>query len=165
LAKIALAMKDQFQRLLHLAKTTGDRLIITDPEGENAFVIMDIDQYEALIYADDICDDGEWDFDDLESADFHEDKSAKIQEEPTIWETMHTEGQGGKETWDLDGLSEEEMVDLEKQFQDFVTANGVKLEKKQEEIVDVIDENIETQSEVSIGEDLGEEQFYLEPIE
>ncbi len=40
---------EQLLRLIRLAKKTGDTLIVTDPEGDGAVAIMDIDRYEALL--------------------------------------------------------------------------------------------------------------------
>lgn len=42
-------MTPLFHRLLDLAKRTGDRLIITDQDGKNAFVVMDLVAYEKLL--------------------------------------------------------------------------------------------------------------------
>ena len=44
-------MNDSFKRLMALARRTGDRLIVTDPEGAEAFVLMGIDEYEGLLDA------------------------------------------------------------------------------------------------------------------
>ncbi|MBU1126252.1 MAG: hypothetical protein ABH826_01670 [Patescibacteria group bacterium] len=41
--------EEQLLRLIRLAKKTGDTLIITDPSGEGAVAVMDVDRYEALI--------------------------------------------------------------------------------------------------------------------
>lgn len=41
--------KDQFERLLRFARRTGDRLIVTDPAGEEPIVVMSLDQYESLV--------------------------------------------------------------------------------------------------------------------
>lgn len=41
--------KDQFERLLRFARRTGDRLIVTDPAGEEPIVVMSLEQYETLI--------------------------------------------------------------------------------------------------------------------
>ncbi|KKW30214.1 MAG: hypothetical protein UY72_C0018G0004 [Candidatus Uhrbacteria bacterium GW2011_GWD2_52_7] len=40
---------EQFSRLLRLASKTGDRLIVTDPNGRDAVVILPLDEYEALV--------------------------------------------------------------------------------------------------------------------
>jgi hypothetical protein len=47
-------MKEEtFKRLLSLIEKTGDRLVITDPAGENPYVLMGLDHYEKLVV-------GEW---------------------------------------------------------------------------------------------------------
>ncbi len=42
-------MNQAFRRILHLARRTGDRIIVTDPEGTDVFVVMGLDQYEAFL--------------------------------------------------------------------------------------------------------------------
>lgn len=42
-------MDTRFQRILSLVKRTGDRVVVTDPNGDDAFVVMGLDQYEDLI--------------------------------------------------------------------------------------------------------------------
>ncbi|HYE59636.1 MAG TPA: hypothetical protein VEA18_00425 [Candidatus Kapabacteria bacterium] len=42
-------MAQSLDRLIDLAKKTGDRLIIHDPSGERDIVLMDIDSYEHLV--------------------------------------------------------------------------------------------------------------------
>jgi hypothetical protein len=39
----------QLDRLLRFAQRTGDRLIITDSEGQQPVVILSLDEYEALL--------------------------------------------------------------------------------------------------------------------
>ena len=46
-------MEKQFKRILNLVKRTGDRLVVTDTEGASAFVVMDLDDYEAMLHAPD----------------------------------------------------------------------------------------------------------------
>ena len=41
-------MDYQFKRLLNLVRRTGDRLVVTDPNGEDAYVLMGLDAYEKL---------------------------------------------------------------------------------------------------------------------
>lgn len=49
-----LPMKEEtLKRLLSLIEKTGDRLVITDPAGEQPFVLMGLDHYEKLVV-------GEW---------------------------------------------------------------------------------------------------------
>ncbi len=40
---------DQFERIMRFAARTGDRLIVTDPAGNEPLVIMSLDEYEALV--------------------------------------------------------------------------------------------------------------------
>lgn len=42
-------MNDAFKRILALARRTGDRLIVTDPDGAEAFALLSLDQYEELL--------------------------------------------------------------------------------------------------------------------
>src|SRR5690349_10721463 len=47
-------MKEEtLKRLLSLIEKTGDRLVITDPAGDQPFVLMGLDHYEKLVV-------GEW---------------------------------------------------------------------------------------------------------
>lgn len=52
-------MNRQFKRILDLVRRTGDRIVVTDPDGEESYVVMGLDQYEALI-RDENEDDDEW---------------------------------------------------------------------------------------------------------
>jgi len=40
---------NNFKRILDLVRRTGDKLVVTDPDGEQAFVVMDLDEYEILL--------------------------------------------------------------------------------------------------------------------
>lgn len=40
---------DMLRRIVELAKKSGDRIIVTDPSGNDAFVLMNLDQYERLL--------------------------------------------------------------------------------------------------------------------
>ncbi len=42
-------MNDAFKRILALARRTGDRMIVTDPDGREAFALLSLDQYEELL--------------------------------------------------------------------------------------------------------------------
>jgi len=44
-------MNDQFKRIIELVRRTGDRLVVTDPEGREPVVVMDLDEYEAMLEA------------------------------------------------------------------------------------------------------------------
>lgn len=41
--------QETLQRILDLIGRTGDRVVITDPAGENPYVLMGLDQYESLM--------------------------------------------------------------------------------------------------------------------
>src|SRR3989338_5379463 len=41
-------MKDQLKRILNLVRKTGDTMIVTDPDGEDVYVVMGLDRYEDL---------------------------------------------------------------------------------------------------------------------
>ena len=78
-----------------------------------------------------------------------------------IWNTMKPAGESG-ETWDLSKMSEDEVVDLEKQYKKYAQETaGVPETISVPEIK--IKENTPKLAEKE--EDFGEEQFYLEPIE
>ncbi len=40
---------NNFKRILDLVRMTGDKLVVTDSEGEKACVVMDLDDYELLL--------------------------------------------------------------------------------------------------------------------
>ena len=42
-------MNDSLKKIIDLAKKTKDRVIVTDNEGSDPYVIMDFDQYQSLI--------------------------------------------------------------------------------------------------------------------
>jgi hypothetical protein len=145
-------MKDSFRRILDLVRRTGDRMVVTDPDGEDAFVVMDIDEYEALV--------------DLETQYFGhlggedgEDEPAKTQaprppKGPDIWDAMpQAQDAESAETWDFDKLSPKEKADFEAAFEEAASKDKKpETEPKQ-------------QQKPNDDDDLGEEQFYLEPIE
>lgn len=46
-------MKEELlKRLLNLVEKTGDRMVITDPEGERPFVLMGLHQYESIVFSE-----------------------------------------------------------------------------------------------------------------
>ena len=42
-------MKDQLKRILNLVRKTGDTMIVTDPNGDDVYVVMGLDQYENIL--------------------------------------------------------------------------------------------------------------------
>ena len=129
-------MNDKFRRILDLVRRTGDTMVVTDPNGDDVFVVMDIDQYEMLL--------------DVGFKD--EEPKETTEEQKDIWGAMKPAGEDG-ETWDLSQMDEGELKNLEEQYRQFASKKvSEAIEEKQEE----------KQQE---NEDDGEEQFYLEPIE
>ncbi len=139
-----MSMKDQFRRILDLVRKTGDTMVVTDPDGEESFVVMDIEQYEMLLNI------GEWPDGEQEGESAEIDQIGK--KDPDIWQTMKPAGAEG-ETWDLGRMDEKELADLEDQYRQFAQRNVKEAMKPIEE------------PKKPDSDDFGEEQFYLEPVE
>ena len=178
--------------------------MVTDQGGDNAYVVMDLDHYELLV---DAVEEGGFEPEVLEEEvqvqetddfpaqefdlDFGEEEEptdvplemtrmsdtvAKIRQEMDIWDTMKPADQEGQ-TWDMSQLSQEELSNLEQQYQQFAAKNVQEAISEtvshQEEPVQQVDLMPEVapeapQSEVEntpLDEEFGEEQFYLEPVE
>lgn len=168
-------MKDQLKRILNLVHKTGDTMIVTDPNGQDVYVVMGLDQYENLRgiespeqEADDTDPDGYrnakqdegnwiWGGVSVDESNDEEETEKKLD----IWGAMKPAGEEG-ETWDMTKMSEEEVVDLEDQYkkyaQEVLPTDPIQneIKEKTEEIVPKLAEN---------DDEFGEEQFYLEPIE
>lgn len=123
-------------------------MVVTDPDGEDVFVVMDVDRYERIL--GNVQSDTKIQPLTLRS----EQKSS----EPDIWETMKPAGEEG-ETWDLSKMQEEELAQLEDQYRQFAQN---RVESAIEEINKTESKNEEKPED---SEEFGEEQFYLEPIE
>ena len=152
-------MDHQFKRLLNLVRRTGDRLVVTDPNGEDTYVLMGLEAYEKLLDTDTLSpcaglkDDDFLDdyFDEDEDIEEFDDKPKwEIPDElplpesdKKIWDVMPSAGDK-VETWNPEKLSEEEKKIVEEKFEKPEFAPNS--DKKDEE-------------------EPGEEQFYLEPIE
>ncbi len=157
-------MKDQFRRILDLVRRTGDTMIVTDPDAQDVYVVMDIEQYEMLL---DVT--GEMEFEEtVPSFVGEQEEVSSLQEaDPVpenIWEAMKPANEEG-ETWDPGQMNEEELADLERQYQVFAERNvkaALEETQKQEESVSKPEKIAEKQAQ---DDELGEEQFYLEPVE
>jgi PHD/YefM family antitoxin component YafN of YafNO toxin-antitoxin module len=157
-------MENHLKRVLNLIKKTGDTMVVVDKEGEDSFVVMDLDQYEMLLdsqmeYEDNVGDAIE---DFRESEDPQDSQTPPNASDSNIWDVMQEAGEEG-ETWDIDQLSEEEYKDLEKQYELFAN-------KHVEEVIQETQNPIEKKEtqkneQVKKDDEYGEEQFYLEPIE
>ena len=149
---------NNLRRILDLAKRTGDRVIVTDPDGDEAFVLMGFDQYEAMLGAKPKTtvlpakkglDDGPRLRQDrarrpvAESTDF--DDSAP----PDLFDLMKPAGESG-DTWDLGKMSEGEREEVLRQFTAYQEAASPAAKSS---------------PKAAENDDLNEDQFYLEPIE
>ncbi|MCX6714528.1 MAG: hypothetical protein NTX72_01810 [Candidatus Uhrbacteria bacterium] len=169
-------MKDQLKRILNLVQKTGDTMIVTDPNGDDVYVVMGLDQYENLRNIDVFEPEQEIDelegyrqsfpqgpsaWGDMVESDELETVGDVIDKNPDIWSVMKPAGEEG-ETWDLAKLSENEAEDLEEKYKKYAQEPvasvfpEVPAEGKTEEITPKLAEN---------EDEFGEEQFYLEPIE
>ena len=104
------SMTDQFRHILDLARRTGDTMIVTDPDGGDVFVVMDLDKYESLL-------------------------GTEIKEKD-LWDVMKPANSDSK-TWDMDEMNEQELAELEKQYHEFANKN---VEKAIEENTPKIEE-------------------------
>lgn len=156
-------MKDQLKRIINLVRKTGDTMVVTDTNGEDVYVVMDLDNYELLINSLDNYEIEDFDGDDYEldsepvlEEDLTEEASGVVQSQPEaqnmpdIWDSMQSATDNGQ-TWDISKLNEKEMADLEEKFEEFASRN---VKEAIEETAKTTDENV-----------FDEEEFYLEPIE
>ena len=105
-------MENHLKRVLSLVRKTGDTMIVVDKDGQESFVVMDLDQYEMLLdaqFVDEDWDDGMVE-EDVEEAEAE--PTSKTAMGPDIWDVMPAAGEEG-ETWDIDQLDQEEFADLE----------------------------------------------------
>jgi len=168
-------MDKQLRRILELIRKTGDRMVVTDTNGDDVYVVMGLEQYESLVDSsfqddeDDLCEDWWNDQTGLDKPnvgsefsneipehelDQNASRSSEINPPSDIWDAMQTAGTTGA-TWDINKLSEVEKSDLERQFQEY---RKIKTEE-------LIENKEEKAQESKKDEDFGEEQFYLEPLE
>ncbi len=128
-------MKDQLKRILSLVRKTGDTMIVTDPEGKDAYAVMDLDQYELFLGFsgdEEEFEDGPlgMETDDLGEYQPIEDQLSPVEEPvdqmpeelPDVWGMMPPAGEEAQ-TWDLNQLSDQERAELEEQYQAFVAKN------------------------------------------
>ena len=45
-------MNNSLKKIIELAKKTGDKVIVTDSDGSNPYVVMNLDDYEKLLSED-----------------------------------------------------------------------------------------------------------------
>lgn len=157
-------MDQHFKRILNLVRRTGDRMVVTDPNGQDAYVVMGLDAYEALIEAQEFSADlvAEQEVQGHRATmpdapppeaedDVPPEESLQEQAERDlrVWEAMRPAGTEGK-TWDMTKLSEAEKREVEQAYKDLKTSRAKSVDEPP----------------VSTNEDEPqEEQFYLEPVE
>lgn len=162
-------MKDPFKRILDLVRKTGDTVIVTDPNGEDVYVVMGLDQYEAMVACEDHEDESwqeedeesEWQIpdefviDDPEGGLADEPVSTPPSSELNIWNTMQSANQTGP-TWDPAKMNEEQTADLKRHYREFAAQSSLSSPTASDQ----------TQVPPKTNEDpFSEEQFYLEPVE
>lgn len=151
-------MENHLKRVLRLVQKTGDTMVVVDKEGDEAFVVMDLERYEQLLDVDST------ETQSRSRSELHSQQDYLESEEkedipsrlPDIWDVMQGADDDG-ETWDIDQLSEAEFKDLEKQYEAFANRH----------VQEAIEETTQTHNteESSSEDEYGEEQFYLEPVE
>ena len=124
-------MQSQLNKALKLAKKTGDRLIVFEgPESENAFVVMNLEQYEDLLECTGCGDDCECDHD--HDHEYEDDASIDFDDESM-------EPANFDYASELRNLTEEELLDkinrdiaLWKESQKEVESQEISTEKLEE---------------------------------
>ncbi len=176
-------MDKQLRRILNLVRKTGDRMVVTDANGDDVYVVMGLEQYENLVIPNENAgnshglpseasqSEGWWNECEPEEEEGRvgPPSVAAVSVPPStttapppsdIWEAMTPAG-SESETWDISTMSDSEKIDLEKQFENYQQEKG-------RAIVPEADKPVEQAPVVKTDqkeEDFGEEQFYLEPIE
>ena len=163
-------MKDQLKRILKLVRRTGDTMVVTDPNGEDVYVVMNLDQYENLLDASETGSTDETFSSKEEEFYWTEPETPSIPQistdsTPDIWNTMKPAGEDG-DTWDMTTMSEQELANLELQYKEFAAKSvSEAILDTNQPLADLEAEEANTPETKANDEDFGEEQFYLEPID
>ena len=149
------------RRLLELSKRTGDRLIVTDPEGEDSFVVMGLEQYEGMLGGQPAPrpplptpptlahpKEGPRLRQDRDRRREQEDEQAPP---PDIFDLMKPANEAG-DTWDLAKMNDSERHQVLKEFMAFQEG-------------DPSGEFHKESPNKEQKEGFDEDQFYLEPVE
>lgn len=176
-------MDYQFKRLLDLVRRTGDRLVVTDPNGEDTYVLMGLEAYEGLAdrlpsiepepwdkprhfnddFLDDYYDEDEDDDFDAEKFDVKDDWDlpnemfADSTKNPSTPSAPSSPSTPSKAIWDVMPPAGDKSE----------TWNPEKFDEVDKKVVEEKFENPEfpPKTDKKDEEDPGEEQFYLEPVE
>ncbi|MBI2474824.1 hypothetical protein HYV69_00135 [Candidatus Uhrbacteria bacterium] len=89
-------MTSQFRHILNLVRKTGDTMIVTDPDGNDVFVVMDLPKYESFLNKD--------------------------SKEKDLFDVMKS-ANSDTETWNMSEMDEKEIEEIEKQYQEFTNKN------------------------------------------
>lgn len=160
-------MENHLNRVLKLVRKTGDTMVVVDKDGDDAFVVMDLDQYEMMLDAQMSYEDDWQDEDFEEPVEIEPEQASQSAQGPDIWNVMQKAEDKG-ETWDIDQLSEGEFAELEKQYQAFANRHVEEaIEEVQTElpVEKVVEQKNPENEKNQIDDEYGEEQFYLEPVE
>ncbi|TAK03311.1 type II toxin-antitoxin system Phd/YefM family antitoxin [Patescibacteria group bacterium] len=152
------------RRILELSKRTGDRVIITDPEGEDAFVVMGLDQYEGLLgpgkverveNTEKVERTGRMDGPSLRQDRDIRPLQPKDEDAPPpdLFDLMKPANEAG-DTWDIGKMSDGEREDVLRQFMAYQGEEEKDAPKSP-------GMNLNSAKKDSFDED----QFYLEPVE
>ena len=187
-------MKDQFKRILELVRKTGDTMVVTDTNGNDVYVVMDLDQYEMILEHASVLDE-------LDDETFDPDKTETIfedslsKEDQKDWqipeEFIIDDPEGGLTddpeifTSDKDLTANSQDLDIWTTMQpanesgptwDLSQMNTSEIEELEKQYKVFADKNIQQALSENKKHDLkpeqngpednfSEEQFYLEPIE
>lgn len=166
-------MNDQFKRILNLVRRTGDTMIVTDPDGKNTYVVMDLDQYELMLDVEQglsniVATDEPFEPEpEVELSEPITQKNQAIPDDvPNIWDMMQAADDTG-ETWNTEQMAPEEIAALEQQYQAFAARNVEQaIEESGSELENAPITGKNDHEDTSDDDDeFGEEQFYLEPVE
>lgn len=158
------------KRLMDLAKRTGDRLIVTDPEGQEPFVLMDLTAYEVLLDLQTLQAHEHADEEDLEDEDddwftgFDPDEPPippAPQEASDAPAATPASASTPESIWDAMKAADEPGETYENPAQASRT--------EQEQMRDLYEKTVQPEPvqtpEAPAPQSPGDEQFYLEPIE
>jgi hypothetical protein len=182
-------MQGKWERLIRLVRETGDRLVVTDSESEDVFVLMSIGQYEELLGGQDT---SRHDDDhaarpeqpavnqpvvrEIAGEQYEEVVSVSQDEDPPeeIWDVLQSGGgeeadESASESWDVSRLNDEEKAFLKRQYEKFKQGDSGAQAPVEESSPTTPQAQSEPEPRVVVeddkDDDFTEEQFYLEPIE
>lgn len=173
-------MDRQFKRILDLVRRTGDRMVVTDTNGEDTYVVMGLEAYEALVDSQGMFDEGGFDDEPwsppTEEAPLPEEAPPEVtlkeqaERDMRVWEAMKPAAAPG-ETWDLSKLTDEEKQEVEQAYRK-MQADRQAAKPATEPPIQPVAPSVESpkaenpaQMKSEDDDEPGEEQFYLEPVE